>query len=479
MKSFSNETSGASYNSLSKLPAILKACSGTEVEFDARVHAIRHREPDSDSVILLLRDEGLFLAITITKCDIGSGAFWEAAQTCTVESVLRIRGSKICGDDDGDSHVGNVTRLVILALAVENLPKRVSHGGPGETETPTTCSLTLQERLDNRVLDVRVAATASIFKLLSGMIELSVEYCIMNGFQWTPTPVLINYNLPGDDDYFPVSYMGGQPAWLAQTAELHQQMVVSMDIPKVFEIRTNLRAEKNVTKRRLTEFTAVEVTMTIDHWTEILDTSEALLVFVISGLHDRQKYRDAIEATKRLYPSAGSFRLGFDKDGRLPRLTFSEAKLLLQEHHIVDTQNGLESDMTADEEAALGRLMRDTYGTDAFILTDYPARLRPYTYTPSSSMHNGTNSFDFIARGEEVATCFQSISDKTELRAAMGEHTDPDAPMWQPYFAAFDAAVKPHGGFAFGLNRLLKAFLGLDDVHETVIFPRDAGRLAP
>jgi aspartyl/asparaginyl-tRNA synthetase len=33
--------------------------------------------------------------------------------------------------------------------------------------------------------------------------------------------------------------------------------------------------------------------------------------------------------------------------------------------------------------------------------------------------------------------------------------------------------------FTVGLNRLVQGFLGLSDVRETVLFPRDAGRLAP
>lgn len=67
-------------------------------------------------------------------------------------------------------------------------------------------------------------------------------------------PQIVSYNIEGDNDYFPVSYYGHQNAWLAQTAEFHQQMAMSMDMPRVFEVRSMFRAENDQnSKRRLAE----------------------------------------------------------------------------------------------------------------------------------------------------------------------------------------------------------------------------------
>lgn len=51
-----------------------------------------------------------------------------------------------------------------------------------------------------------------------------------------------------------MSYFGHKNAWLAQTAEFHQQMALSMDFTRVFEVRTMFRAENDQnSKRRLAE----------------------------------------------------------------------------------------------------------------------------------------------------------------------------------------------------------------------------------
>lgn len=139
------------------------------------------------------------------------------------------------------------------------------------------------------------------------------------------------------------------------------------------------------------------------------------------------------------------------------------------------------------EEVVLGRILRARTGTDAFIVTNYPAHIRPCQVHPLAAAEgttaHGTNSFDFMGRGQEICMGFQQIHDAATLRAAMiarhGAAMDPDSPMWRPYVGAFEAGVHPHGCFAFGMNRVLQAFLGLGDVHETVLFPRDVGRVAP
>lgn len=76
----------------------------------------------------------------------------------------------------------------------------------------------------------------------------------LHRFRWISTPQIVSYNIEGDNDYFPVSYYGHQKAWLAQTAEFHQQMAMSMDMPRVFEVRSMFRAENDQnSKRRLAE----------------------------------------------------------------------------------------------------------------------------------------------------------------------------------------------------------------------------------
>jgi aspartyl-tRNA synthetase len=39
--------------------------------------------------------------------------------------------------------------------------------------------------------------------------------------------------------------------------------------------------------------------------------------------------------------------------------------------------------------------------------------------------------------------------------------------------------MPPHGGFGYGVDRLLQKLLGLSNIRESVLYPRDRQRLMP
>lgn len=85
--------------------------------------------------------------------------------------------------------------------------------------------------------------------------------------------------------------------------------------------------------------------MAIEHdWHEVLDGAEAFFVFVIRSLQERSKFRHLIPLAKRLYSSAGDFKLGVDLNNNLPRLSFIQAKSLLREQGGIETRD--EDDFT-------------------------------------------------------------------------------------------------------------------------------------
>lgn len=93
-----------------------------------------------------------------------------------------------------------------------------------------------------------------------------------------------------------------------------------------------------------------------------------------------------------------------------------------------------------------------------------------------------SNTFDVILRGQENCSGGQTIHEPTALRAAMRARSpslDPDSPRWKSYIGAFEAGSPPQGSYGIGLNRLVQGFLGLSDIHEAALFPRDVSRLNP
>lgn len=169
---------------------------------------------------------------------------WDLAQSLTAESMIKITGSvsEQTADDSRDndhsaSTAIRVSNLHVIALAEPNLPVPSCR-----KEKMLMPRADLQERLNNRILDVRHAASGAIFKLHSGMCQLVVEFLCSKNFHWIHTPRIISATIPGDNEYFHLQYFG-KDAWLAQSSQHHKQMALSMDMQRVFEIGPVFRAE--------------------------------------------------------------------------------------------------------------------------------------------------------------------------------------------------------------------------------------------
>jgi aspartyl/asparaginyl-tRNA synthetase len=133
-------------------------------------------------------------------------------------------------------------------------------------------------------------------------------------------------------------------------------------------------------------------------------------------------------------------------------------------------------------EQQLGRLIREKYDTDFYVLDKFPLAVRPFYTMPCPNDPNLSNSYDFFMRGEEIMSGAQRIHHPELLvkqMRKMDPPLDPEGEGFKDYVDAFRFGCPPHAGGGLGLNRIVQFFLGLRDVREATFFPRDPGRLAP
>ncbi len=87
---------------------------------------------------------------------------------------------------------------------------------------------------------------------------------------------------------------------------------------------------------------------------------------------------------------------------------------------------------------------------------------------------------DLLFRGLEIATVpMRENNYEVLVSQIVSAGIDPDHPGFRYYLQAFKAGLPPHGGFGFGIDRLVQKTLGLHSVKEAILFPRDMNRLAP
>ena len=110
-----------------------------------------------------------------------------------------------------------------------------------------------------------------------------------------------------------------------------------------------------------------------------------------------------------------------------------------------------------------------------YFITQYPEAAKPFYAMPNGEL---SRSFDLAHKGMEVTSGAQRIHQPgllAERIAAKGLEVD----AFEGYLKAFRFGMPPHGGFGLGVERLVMELLGLENVREATLFPRDRTRVTP
>ena len=117
------------------------------------------------------------------------------------------------------------------------------------------------------------------------------------------------------------------------------------------------------------------------------------------------------------------------------------------------------------------------FTSDFVFVNNYPADLRP-AYTQPHTRKGYSRGFDLLFDGVEIVSGGQRVHDVNLLEKRFAEKGF-NPKDFEFYFEVFRYGMPPHGGQAFGLERLTARLLGLNNVREATFFPRDRNRITP
>lgn len=356
----------------------------------------------------------------------------------------------------------------VLPFQIEDASRKVTKESEEtgvSTEGPT---VSLSTRLDNRVIDLRTPANQAIFRVQSAVCKLFRDYLDSQGFIEIHSPKLLGGSSEGGSNVFKLKYFE-KDACLAQSPQLFKQMMVMADFERVFEIGPVFRAENANTHRHLCEFTGLDLEMTIkESYLEILNIMGELFHSIFKGL--TTKHAKELAAINEQHPFEPFL---FSETPLL--LTFAEGIKMLHEHGI---EQSVDEDLPTTTERILGKLVRDKYQTDFYILHRYPESARPFYTMLCHDNPKFTCSYDVFMRGEEIISGAQRIHDPVllaERAVAKGILVN----TVKEYIDAFRYGAYPHGGCGVGLERVVMLFCNLGNIRKACAFPRDPQRLSP
>lgn len=377
--------------------------------------------------------------------------------------------------------IGSVLALTGVVVADERAPGGAElHDVTVEVEVPVVDEPPIEidkpishksENLDTlfeyRVLNIRNLQEQKIFKIRADLTHYIREFLREKEFIEIDTPKLLAEATEGGAEVFKLDYFG-KTATLAQSPQFYKQIMVGA-FERVFEIGHSYRAEPSATTRHLTELTMLDIEMGFvkDH-DEVLDTVADMTQYTLKRVYD--------EHAQDL-KSLNAPELKLPADGKVPRFTIAEIHDMYTKATKTDVT--AEKDLIPDEERWISEYARKQLGSDLVYAVRFPIEAGKFYH--KLDVEDGTVLWgDLLFRGLEIATVpLRENNYEKMIQQMQAAGLDVEHEGFKHYLQAFKYGLPTHGGCGFGIDRLVQKTVGLANVKEATLFPRDINRLAP
>ncbi len=405
-------------------------------------------------IFIDIRDrEGLTQVVFIPK---ESGDAYQKAEGLRSEFVIKIKGlvsSRPKGTVNPKLPTGEIE---VLAQELEILNPSLT---PPFEIADHIDNIAEESRLKYRYLDLRRKGIFDNFLLRHKLYKIIRTYMDQQGFIECETPILTKSTPEGARDYLvPSRVQPGEFYALPQSPQLFKQILMVAGIEKYYQIAKCFRDE-DLRADRQPEFTQLDIEMSFLSEEDIFSLTEQLMGLIFKELKGadlkipfpRIKYSDA----QAKYASANpdlrkelNCEFAFCWVVDFPLFKYNkEEKRWESEHHPFTAPHPDDAGMLESE---LGKIR--------------------------------ARSYDLVLNGMEIGSGSIRIHDQglqEKIFEIIGLNKEEARKRFGFLLEAFQFGAPPHGGIAFGLDRLLAVISGEDSIREVITFPKTALGICP
>jgi asparaginyl-tRNA synthetase len=425
---------------LVKIREILDGC------YEEKKIAIRgwvyRKRAGKETIFLVVRDSTGFIQCTIKK----DSAAWSEAERLTIESSLTLEGTTKPDKRAPGGYEISVDTISIIGLA---------------ELFPITKDKSEDFLRDVRHLWLRSRRMNLVMKIRADVLEFTRDFFKSQGFTEVSPPMFISAAVEGGSTLFGLKYFD-QNLYLTQSSQLYLEIMI-YSLEKVYCIAPSFRAEKSRTIRHLTEYWHIEGEWPFADMHDLMRFEEELLAHVCQ--------RTATKCKKELEElDADTSKLTSVKTP-FPKITYTEAV-----ERLVAKGAKLQwgADLGYDDE----KMLADEFGKPFFVY-DYPTAIKAFyckTYRDRSEVAMSTDML--VPRIGEISTGGAREDDKKTLIKRIREMGMKEEDYgW--YLDLRRYGTVPHVGFGMGLERLLTWMLDLENIIDSIPFPRTTRRFYP
>ena len=354
--------------------------------------------------------------------------------------------------------VGKVKKSEKAPNGVEVIPQdlrvfsEVEKIPPFEPQAKTVKNI--DTRLEVRPIDLRRKILQHIFTARSLVLKSIRDYFYQEMFTEIHTPKMIATATEGGAALFPIFYYNKE-AFLAQSPQLYKEQL-TMSFEKVFEIAPIFRAEPSRTNRHLAEAISIDFEEAFVDYNDVMDRIEQIIKNTVTVVNNFVKENADSEF---VVPTVSE---------SIPRYTYSE---LVEKMQKAGAKTEWGDDLYPSNLKKIGL-------EGFYFIKDWPTGPKPFYVKVSKNNPKISESFDLMFGDLELSSGSTRIEKKDELAERM-KNKGMKVDAFAYHLGAFDYGVPPHAGCGIGLERLMMALTGTENIRDTTFYPRDVDRLTP
>jgi len=434
--------------------SIREILDGKVTDKEVAIRGWVHRKREGKEMIfLVMRDATGIIQCTVKR----TSKAWDQGSKITIESSATLKG-KVKEDARAPGGYEIQTENIdIVGLADTPFPitkGRDRTGKKGEEDS--------EDFLRNiRHLWLRSREMTLIMKVRGQVLKFVDEFFEDRKFTQVSPPMFITSACEGGSTLFGLKYFD-QSMYLTQSAQLYLEILI-YSLEKVYCIAPSFRAEKSRTIRHLSEYWHIEAEQAFADMNDLIRLEEDLLTYVC---------KRTLETCKREFEELGADvkKLQLVKP-TFPRITYTEA---VEKLRTKGCRTKWGDDLGYEEEKTLA----DDFGKPFFVY-DYPKQIKAFyckTYRDRPDIAMSTDML--VPRIGELSTGGAREDDKDQLIQRIKEQglNEKD---YDWYIDLRRYGTVPHMGFGMGLERLLTWMLDLENIIDSIPFPRTTRRFYP
>jgi len=426
-----------------------------------RTHYSKELDPSKDGLevtvmgwILSVRGHGNISFVTI-RDNLGEIQIVAKAGDCPDEIREKLSKLKehssigVLGKVKSSEKAPNGIEIIPTELRVFSEVEKIP---PFEPQAKTVKNI--DTRLEVRPIDLRRKVLQHIFLARSLVLKSVRDYFYQENFTEINTPKIIATATEGGAALFPIFYYNKE-AFLAQSPQLYKEQL-TMSFEKVFEIAPIFRAEPSRTNRHLAEAISMDFEEAYVDYNDVMNRIEQIIIKTVQTVNDYAKENNDVEFVIPSIPES------------IPRYSYTE---------LVEKMQKAGAKIEWGDDLYPSNLQK--IGLEGFyFIKDWPTGPKPFYVKVSKENPKISESFDLMFGDLELSSGSTRIEKKEELAERM-KNKGMKVDAFEYHLGAFDYGVPPHAGCGIGLERLMMALTGTENIRDTTFYPRDVDRLTP